>query len=913
MSETMKKRFRWGGIPLLLVLGIGLDLADTSREDPARGFALVGAVSSAIQPGTSVVGLITSGSGQLDQPVPRDARLTEAQVENMVRYAVAMAGGLQIYLEPQAEWVVIKPNVVEVKERGSGVITDWRVVKALVKIVHEIAPEAHITIAEGPGGWVSPENADSVARGIGIRVGDGFGVAGYRDLLQDPELAGMDLDLVDLNFDPAREVAVPDGGYARDHYFIPNTILECDFLIDVPVLKVIGSVGMTNAMKNFIGLAPGLKYGWSKMSGYPPGSGTPGIPHTVGVLDETIVDLTALSGVDFTVVDAIVGMERAKTDRDDGRPVRLNTILAGADIVATDAVSAWLIGFNPFDIEYLTLGAYKGLGQCDPNQIQIKGSSIAEVAIRFEKYPGDAGRNGEYGHFGQGGRTWLLKGPFDRSQAQGTAEFIDVRTPGPRPGQNGWSQPVYFHDDKIDLDKYYDDPFDCLVYGYAEFQAEKEQEAELWVGSDEGLRVWINGAKVYDHEGRRRHRLPNDRPMIPIREGSNTVLVRASQTRGRFDFSLNICAPETDPRYDGNRVWGLKFTVPASPTPEDAVLTELAADSEEQRIPPGAKVLEGARFVRHFDTLIGSLEGCLLSLGGELSPPRLIGQTGHAFRICVSDSLDLRGPTMLDLQSMVTLYEGLGYEVRYIHGREEDPDFVDRQQEAWEAIRASIDRGTPVVGRFGSFFWMINGYHPQQEEYYISAFMPSLEEPVGLFELGRMERTGGVEYGALEVLILGRRKSVDPAAAVRGALQFAVAEARRHTEPGNGYCRGFKAFEHWLEEIERGRVSHRGLGPALTAGVVMERRSYARPYLQEIAADVPGDVAARLQEAGRCYAEEVAYLGKVAARFPLMGSGEPIDLEDPVQRKEVVALLQEAYKWECRAVEQLEEALAMLP
>ena len=105
------------------------------------------------------------------------------------------------------------------------------------------------------------------------------------------------------------------------------------------------------------------------------------------------------------------------------------------------------------------------------------------------------------------------------------------------------------------------------MYAYAEFDAPQTQEAELWVGSDEGMKVWINGEMVYEHECRRRHRLPNKRPMVHIRAGKNSVLVRADQGRSRYDFSLNICEVEKDPRYDGNRVWGLQFNLPTGSTP----------------------------------------------------------------------------------------------------------------------------------------------------------------------------------------------------------------------------------------------------------------------------------------------------------------------------------------------------------
>ncbi|MFH1569676.1 MAG: 5'-nucleotidase, partial [Gemmatimonadota bacterium] len=50
-----------------------------------------------------------------------------------------------------------------------------------------------------------------------------------------------------------------------------------------------------------------------------------------------------------------------------------------------------------------------------------------------------------------------------------------------------------------------------------------------------------------------------------VRAGTNTVLVRATQRRGGFGFSLKLCEPESDPRYDGNALAGLEWSVPAPP------------------------------------------------------------------------------------------------------------------------------------------------------------------------------------------------------------------------------------------------------------------------------------------------------------------------------------------------------------
>jgi hypothetical protein len=59
------------------------------------------------------------------------------------------------------------------------------------------------------------------------------------------------------------------------------------------------------------------------------------------------------------------------------KPVIKNVILASADQVAIDAVSARLMGFDPLTIKYLRLAHEQGLGCADPREIEIVGDDIS--------------------------------------------------------------------------------------------------------------------------------------------------------------------------------------------------------------------------------------------------------------------------------------------------------------------------------------------------------------------------------------------------------------------------------------------------------------------------------------------------------------------------------------------------------
>ena len=531
----------------------------------------------------SVVSVVRSDWAALPSPAPADGPLTYAQIRDLVLYATGL-GGLEAVLRSAEDGrrtaegelgdagplaVVIKVNIVHT-DPNPGDITDWRVVKGVIEAVHALSPAARITIAEG-GVWLPPDRTDLIEILPFIEVADGFLKAGYKPLLDDPDLDGVDLHIVDLNYDETVEVPTPNGGFMAATYHLPKTVTGADVFIDVPVLKVTGSVGMTVAMKNLIGIAPGMKYGWSKSQGFPPDSGNPGLWHSGATLDETIVDLVSVGGVDFSVVDAIVALEKARIAADGGRPVRMNTVVAGDDIVAVDAVCTRLMGMNPDDMEFITLADRIGLGHGRSETVRTVGQPVEQVARRFHKYPRDWG---EDGHYGQGNRLWILRGPI----ATGEDTPLDP-TIAPSAGQDGWGQPAYFYDDRIDLDRYFSDPSNCVAYAYAEFTAPAAQDAHLWLGSDEGLQVWLNGERVHEFAGVRRHRLPNTRVPVAVRQGRNTVLVRATQRRGGFDFSFKVCEVETDERYDGNALTGLRWSVPA---PADAPVQEFRVGPQEQ-------------------------------------------------------------------------------------------------------------------------------------------------------------------------------------------------------------------------------------------------------------------------------------------------------------------------------------------
>jgi len=61
-----------------------------------------------------------------------------------------------------------------------------------------------------------------------------------------------------------------------------------------------------------------------------------------------------------------------------------NLILASADQVAIDAVSAKIMGYDPMSIKFIRLAHEAGLGCADLDQIEVVGEDISEMNWRFK-------------------------------------------------------------------------------------------------------------------------------------------------------------------------------------------------------------------------------------------------------------------------------------------------------------------------------------------------------------------------------------------------------------------------------------------------------------------------------------------------------------------------------------------------
>ena len=312
-----------------------------------------------------------------------------AEVESAVEKSIKLLGGIEKFVHPQDK-VVIKPNLVFALPPFTGFTTDPPVIQAIVELCQTMNP-SEVTIAEGSGG---------------IDTHLAFLSCGYTELVQ-----RYGVRLVDLNTSPTTRVKVPNG-IAVKELDIPNLILECDVLINVPKLKLFKRTPESRAwaslaVKNLLGAVPGKgEYSSTRPSGMAVESSREfwepngeffhpmyrqwwsprgerkrihaNLAH--GLVDVNMVIKPTLNIIDAFIVSNDIHMTTTSAEK----PFALNTILASRDPLALDCIATTIGGLNPLDIIYLKHAADRGIGESDFNKIRVQGTPLKKIVKAWE-------------------------------------------------------------------------------------------------------------------------------------------------------------------------------------------------------------------------------------------------------------------------------------------------------------------------------------------------------------------------------------------------------------------------------------------------------------------------------------------------------------------------------------------------
>jgi uncharacterized protein (DUF362 family) len=523
----------------------------------AAGAALVPPFAFGASPRTRI-GLVPATYSRLSRPSSLDDPLDYERVRDMVWTAIRLgaprAGSLEKKIKP-GSWVVIKPNIVGLRGRDSyrtGDITDYRVMRAVFEYVARFSKAGRITLAEG-GSYrrLTDPAKDNIVYQDGIRrdamtfdwgteefpgLGGSFG-----DMLGEfrKQFRASRIDYVDLSYDAVRDAGgrllrleVPKaangvGAFgARPDYFVTNTIRNCDFLITVPVMKCHMQSGITCCLKNYVGTAPREAYAM------PGGFSNTRLhsEHSVdNRIDPFIVDLASFHPPDYAVVDGIRGLQYQEHNCGVAdQLVKSNLVLAGEDPVAIDSLVAHLLGFNPWDIEYLHMAAKRNMGIRDLSLVDVNGGDPGALRRRWAK---------PKSWYGRGNRLWRVT---DQPSA-------------PVEGWKAWESAT----DTLPFERWSGKPvMPGSRFGAAtRIRSQGYRKAFLWMGASGRFEAQINGRLVMSEEVRTRYRHGQFQQAVELRPGLNELVVRVEA----LEAAARLSAYLVGPRNDGDTVDGIEW------------------------------------------------------------------------------------------------------------------------------------------------------------------------------------------------------------------------------------------------------------------------------------------------------------------------------------------------------------------
>jgi uncharacterized protein (DUF362 family) len=257
--------------------------------------------------------------------------------------AIKLLGGVDKFFVPE-DFVLIKPNVCGGVPGKIGTFTSLEVISGITSILKEKV--CRIAIGE----------ADS-SMYIADRMLKENKIVDYSE-----ELGA---EIVNLSKGAMEEVPVKDG-YVLESIKVSKILTEATKIISAPIAKTHTTTQVTLNLKNMFGILPQRKKGRFHKK-----------------IDPMLSDIVKTFPPTLCVVDAIVGLEGFGPFH--GDPIKLDLIVAGDNAVATDAVMANIMGFDPKKIMHLRLASEAGLGPLNLDEIEVLGIKIQEVKTEFKR------------------------------------------------------------------------------------------------------------------------------------------------------------------------------------------------------------------------------------------------------------------------------------------------------------------------------------------------------------------------------------------------------------------------------------------------------------------------------------------------------------------------------------------------
>jgi tetratricopeptide (TPR) repeat protein len=195
----------------------------------------------------------------------------------------------------------------------------------------------------------------------------------------------------------------------------------------------------------------------------------------------------------------------------------------------------------------------------DAQEKNVINARMHDVLGRFYSYRGDKEKAlTEWSLSGFiADENWLVVGPFDNTNGNGFSEAyppekkIDLTATYQGKGKDAsWIEVNdEIADAYIDLYKIYDKAEWAVAYALARVNSPADREVYLRIGSDDDVKVWLNGKKVLSVNVPRPIGIDQNIVLVTLKSGANDILVKVCNRTSYWGFYMRITDRDGKP-YD---------------------------------------------------------------------------------------------------------------------------------------------------------------------------------------------------------------------------------------------------------------------------------------------------------------------------------------------------------------------------
>jgi len=248
--------------------------------------------------------------------------------------------------------VLIKPNMVGPSAPELGHTTHPELLKAVVRAC--LDRSARVIVGDNPGGINRSSRHVAAVTGI--------------------------LDASEGCFTSISERVVEQAGIETGHTLvISRTVLEADYIINLPVFKTHIGMIVTGALKNTYGYIAGACKARLHLQAREP-----------SMFTRVVCDIHQVRPPDLHIMDAITAIE-GNGPCHGGRLRQVGKLLASTDPLALDAVMARMMGVDPSRLPVQEQARVRGLGNLEEAEIDILGQLVPisdfKMPVTFSPLP----------------------------------------------------------------------------------------------------------------------------------------------------------------------------------------------------------------------------------------------------------------------------------------------------------------------------------------------------------------------------------------------------------------------------------------------------------------------------------------------------------------------------------------------